>query len=403
MAERIVVTGLGVVSPLGIGVDKFHGALAAGQIGISDVSFPWRTGYQRLRAGLLKWNDLSNSYPGPKPIGRASQFAIAAAQQALSHSELDTAPKSLANLGLVVGTTLGDADELERTLSVARDQDHVDVQPSHSPPLGRMRGRLVEFFGIEGPSHLVSSTCSAGNHAIAWGAELLQTGRTDAVLAVAADTIGFVDMLGFTRLLLQAPDLCRPFDLHRKGTILSEGAGAMVLERESSARHRGTVILAEVAGWGLSCDAAGPFSSKLEDTRGMRVAFDRAIRRAGISPEEIDHVSAHGSGTRLNDLKETLFLKQALGRHAHCIPVNGIKSMLGHSQGAASMLEAIACVLTLQQDLIYPTANYLTPDPQCDLDYVPNNARSQRVNVIMSNSFGVGGNNAIVVLKRWRG
>jgi 3-oxoacyl-[acyl-carrier-protein] synthase II len=175
-----------------------------------------------------------------------------------------------------------------------------------------------------------------------------------------------------------------------------------MLETLSAASRRGANILAEIAGYGQSCDAAGPFASNSQDTRGMRVAFDRALRGARISADEIQHVSAHGSGTRLNDQKETLFLKQVLGRRAYDVPVSSIKSMLGHAQGAASLFEAIACVLSLNRGCLYPTTNYETPDPACDLDYIPNQVREQRVETILSNAFGVGGNNALVILRRLR-
>jgi 3-oxoacyl-[acyl-carrier-protein] synthase II len=222
------------------------------------------------------------------------------------------------------------------------------------------------------------------------------------MVALGTDVISYGGMLGFNRLLLQAPELCQPFDKQRRGTILAEGAGALVLETARSALERGAPILAEVAGWGLSCDAGGAFASDLHDNRGMKIAVNRALARAEMAPEEIGHVSAHASGTRLNDRKETILLKEVMGDHARRIPINGIKSMLGHTQGAASTLEAIASVLTLTRDVVYPTANYRTPDPECDLDYVPNEARPQQVDSVMSNSFGIGGNNAIVIFRRWR-
>ena len=162
-------------------------------------------------------------------------------------------------------------------------------------------------------------------------------------------------------------------------------------------------MLAEITGYGVSCDAGGPFASKIDDRRGMRVGVERALAMARISPEQIDHVSAHGTGTKLNDRKETLLLKEVMGSHAHAIPINSIKSMFGHTQGAAPSLEAISSILTLQKDIVYPTINYENPDPECDLDYVPNQAREQRVNTILSNAFGIGGSNAIIVLQRWEG
>jgi len=402
-AERIVVTGMGVISPVAIGVDAFHHALTAGENGISVVEFPWETGYKVLRAGCVKNFDLAQFFPDPPEMGRASQLAVAASMLALRDAGLDFPPPHSDRLGLVVGTAMGDVDEFEAAWqglhhSHARNGDTRDLMR-----LGNVSDRLAAIFGLEGPNHMVASACAAGNHAIAWSAELLRRGEADVMLAVGTDTIGFVDMLGFSRLRLQAPERCQPFDLHRKGTILAEGGATLVLETVASARRRRANILAEVAGYGISCDAAGPFASRLDDTRGMRVAFERALRSAQNSSEEIDHVSAHGSGTRLNDHKETVFLKRVLGPHAYKVPVNAIKSMLGHAQGAAPLFEAISSVLTLNRGVIYPTMNYEAPDPACDLDYVPNQAREQLLGTILSNSFGVGGNNALVIFRRWQG
>ena len=402
---RIVITGMGVVSPIGIGVEAFHRALAEGKSGISVMEFPWQTGYKVLRAGQVKDSELRVFHSDAPKMGRASELALAASKLALEEAGLDFPPRQANRIGLVAGTAMGDATELEEDWQ--RFHQNRDSCPNGDFPewmrLGNLSDRVAAILGLEGPSHLVATTCSAGNHAIAWSTELLKSGAADVMLAVGADTIGFVDMLGFTRLLLQAPERCQPFDLHRKGTILSEGGAAVVLEALGAAKRRGAKILAEVAGYGLSCDAAGPFASSIQNTRGMRVAAERAFRSAQISPDQIDHVSAHGSATRLNDHKETVFLKEILGSHAYKVPINSIKSMLGHTQGAASLMEAIACVLTLSLGLIYPTTNYETPDATCDLDYVPNQAREQRVETILSDSFGVGGNNALVIFRRWEG
>lgn len=402
-AEQIVITGMGVVAPIGIGVEAFHRALADGKSGISVIEFPWHTGYKVLKAGQVKDFDWRLFLPAPPKIGRASQLAVAASKLALDDAGLDYPPRRPERVGAIVGTAMGDADEFETSWQEFHNNIGRNGSSRQWMRLGNLSERVAEIFDLEGPNHLVATTCSAGNHAIAWSAELLRSRAADAMLAVAADTIGFVDMLGFSRLLLQAPERCQPFDLHRKGTILSEGGAAMVLETLAAAKRRGANILAEVAGCGLSCDAAGPFASNLQNTRGMRVAAERAFRSAQMSPDQIDHVSAHGSATRLNDHKETLFLKEVLGRRAYKVLINSIKSMLGHTQGAASMMEAIACVLTLNRGLVYPTINYETPDPACDLDYVPNQAREQRVDAILSDSFGVGGNNALVIFRRWQG
>jgi 3-oxoacyl-[acyl-carrier-protein] synthase II len=402
LTERIVITGMGVISPVGIGVDAFHRALVSGDNGISAIQTRNETGYKVVHAGVLKNFDLRDYIPKAPCIGRASQLAVAACKLALEHAELNPGQHP-DRIGTVVGTTLGDALEFEEHWdSYRQTKKPKNGRPYHEwMRLGSLKDRIVEIFGIAGPSHLVTTNCAAGNHAIGWSWELLKSGDVDAMLAVAADTIGFVDVLGFCRLLLQAPERCQPFDLHRKGTILSEGSGALVLETLSSARRRGANILGEVMGHGESSDAGGAFASNIQDTRGMHVAFRHALRSAAISADQIDHVSAHGSGTRLNDAKETIFLKQIFGPRAYKIPVNSIKSMVGHAQGAAPMLEAVASVLTLNRHCIYPTVNYETPDPACDLDYVANYPREQQVNTILSNSFGIGGNNALVIFRRW--
>jgi len=402
-AERVVVTGMGVVSPIGVDIEAFHNALAMGMSGISGIQFPWPTAYKVLRAGRVMDFDLSYYVPDAPPMGRASQLAAASVKLALDNAGIELPIRRPDRAGLVVGTAMGDATEFEADWQAFR-QHRVNGRPGPGwMLLGNLAERVSDTFGLQGPSHLVATTCAAGNHAIAWSAELLNSGAADVMLAVGADTIGYVDTLGFTRLLLQAPERCQPFDRRRKGTILSEGAAAVVLEKVSAAKRRGADILAEIIGYGMSCDAAGPFASTVKDTRGMQVAFKRALRRAQISPEEIDHVSAHGSGTRLNDHKETVFLKEVLGEHAYEVPVSAIKAVLGHAQGAASLFEAVACVLTLNRGLIFPTMNYETPDPNCDLDYVPNQAREKRVDTILSNAFGVGGNNALVLFHRWNG
>jgi 3-oxoacyl-[acyl-carrier-protein] synthase II len=327
-------------------------------------------------------------------------MAVAAGLEAVRSSAIGREGR----IGAVVGTAFGDIEEFENRWLELRESAPPTLNGNHRDWMryGVVGDQVARHCATDGPLRVVSSACAAGNHAIAWSAEMLQRGEADAMIALGTDVISYGGMLGFNRLLLQAPELCQPFDKQRRGTILAEGAGALVLETARSALERGAPILAEVAGWGLSCDAGGAFASDLHDNRGMKIAVNRALARAEMAPEEIGHVSAHASGTRLNDRKETILLKEVMGDHARRIPINGIKSMLGHTQGAASTLEAIASVLTLTRDVVYPTANYRTPDPECDLDYVPNEARSQQVDSVMSNSFGIGGNNAIVIFRRWR-
>ena len=399
--QSIVVTGLGVVSALGIGIERFHEGLRAGRSGITPIEVPWETGYEVNRAGIVTDFGLPEFKVGHVgKSGRAARFARAACRMALEQAgALQT--DRCGRMAVIVGTTWGEPLELEHDLqSHSADGTESGSRPNRHP-FCRLAGDLGTELGLDGPEFVVSTTCAAGNHSISLASDLIRSGAADSALAVGVDALAYLVLLGFSRLLLQSPDLCQPFDLNRKGTILGEGAGALLLERADRARSREAGILAEVAGCGLSCDAAGPFESNAEDVRSLHVAAAQALREAECDPTDIDYVSAHGSATILNDRKETIFLKSLLGDHAYRVPVSSIKSMIGHAQAAASSLEAVACVLSLQHDVLYPTINLDTPDPACDLDYIANTFRERRVDTILSNAFGLGGNNAIVIFRRW--
>lgn len=389
-AERIAITGLGVVSPLGNDVDTFHRRLSAGVCGTRPVEPRFPTGYRVDHAGLVEGIAPIVGRDG-RTLGRTATLAREAAAQALAQAGLGAS----GSCGLVVGTAMAEGLELEQAL---RAGDAFDRRPVAGVP--RLHDTVAHELGLTGPRHVVATTCASGNHAADWARRIVRAGEVDAMLAVGVDTIGWVDRLGFCRLLLQAPDRCRPFDKHRKGTILSEGAGAVVLERWDRARARGAPVRAELAGSGLSCDAGGAFKSRREELDPLLQAAAAALREAEARPDAIGYISAHASGTKLNDVRETLFAHALLGARAPAVPISGLKSMLGHAQGAAASLELVAAVLTLEHGVLYPTIHLETPDPRCDLDYVPNQARDQRVDVILSNAFGVGGNNAIVVIRR---
>ncbi len=390
---------MGVVSPLGTDLDTYHRSLRDGADGISTIEPRYETGYKVNRAGLVKdFGALgAESMASSQRHGRTTALGLAAARMAIQNAGFDH-PRC----GVIVGTAMGDALELEASWERRSACEATDARPALYGQHG-IHTAIATTLGLDGPSHLIATTCAAGNHAIDWACDILQVDGVGGVLAVGADTIGHVDLLGFSRLLLQAPDAIRPFDRHRKGTILSEGAGALLLEPLALAKKRGAPILAEVAGCGLSSDASGAFQSKAADVRTLQIAAEGAFRQARVSPDAIDYVSAHGSATRLNDARETNFAKSLFGSRAYQVPMSSIKSMLGHAQGAAASLEAIACVLSFEHDTLYPTINFETADPQCDMDCIPNRAREARVDVIMSNAFGVGGNNSIVILKRWQG
>ena len=399
--ERIVITGLGVISPLGCDPNSFHEALQNGKDGITTLEPRFPTGYKVNRAGLVRDFELERfaEVANGSALGRTAGLGIAACAMARRHAGLRGAKRC----GIVVGTALGEALEREVQWEARHGVPAASDSGAAVPEPAGMQRTIATALDLEGPCQLITSTCASGNHAIDRACEILKSGGADAMLALGVDTIGQVDLLGFSRLLLQAPDACRPFDLKRKGTILSEGAGALLLERLSSARARSADILAEVVGCGLSCDAAGAFKGSVSDVRTLELAAQSALREAGLAPDTIDFVSAHGSGTRLNDARETRFVRSLLGPRADEVPMSSIKSMLGHAQGAAAAFEAIACVLCFQRDVLYPTIHFETPDPQCDMDCVPNAAREARVDLIMSNAFGVGGNNSIALFRRWEG
>ena len=392
---RIAVTGLGLVSPLGNELQEFHRALLEGRSGISAYTSPYDLGYKRNQAGTILDADVSGPDPCPIPsgLGRASRFAFAACQRALRLARLE----QRSGCGLVLGTAMGESNQLEDHDVGSPMLRSAECTPYRSD--AAICNDVSTSLGLGRPAHLIASTCASGNHAIDWASDILRSGRADAMLAVGVDTIGYLVMLGFNRLFLQDPEACRPFDLNRKGTILSEGAGALLLERLDTAQQRNARIWAEVAGCGLSCDADPRFKARVCDIDTLKMAAYGALREAGLRPCQVDYISAHGSGTKLNDARETRFIKSLMGTRAG-VPMSSIKSMLGHAQAAASSFEAIASVLSLQHDVLYPTINYRNHDPECDLDCVPNEARHQRVDVIMSNAFGFGGNNSIVIFKR---
>ena len=402
-ADSIVVTGLGVVSPLGIGVERFHESLSGGRSGIVPIQVPWATGYEFNQAGVVTELGLpafvSDGIGGTDD--RSHTFARIAGHMALEQAGLHN-PRQLRRCAVIVGTTWGAALEVERSTQpgpTRRSAGNGEAGEPHA--YNGISARLKTELGLGGPDLVVTTTCAAGNHAISMATDLVQAGAADAALAVGVDALAYLVLLGFSRLLLQSPDRCRPFDLNRTGTILAEGAGALLVEPAARAKRRGAEILAEVAGCGLSCDAAGPFEGNATDVRSLHIAAEAAFREARCKPEDIDYVSAHGSATQLNDRKETFFLKSLLGDRAYDVPVSSIKSMIGHAQGAAAALEAIACILSLNRGVIYPTVNLETPDPECDLDYVANEARDCRPDTILSNAFGLGGNNALVIFRRW--
>ena len=396
----MAVTGLGVVTPLGIGWGTFWNGLLAGRCATGPVrSFSTeRYGVDRgAEVGDFDPADYLRRVPADQ-VGRAAQLAIAAARLALEDAGLATAALDPDRAGVALGTTSGEPAEIERLDEhwVAERRADTDPRFVERYPCHTIAVNVAAEFDLRGPNAMIPTACAAGNYAIAWASDQLRWGRADIMLAGGADIFSRITYAGFARLGAISPDLCRPFDRDRKGMIPGEGAGVLVLEPLESARRRGARIYAEVAGYGLSCDAHHMTGAHPQGDGAVR-AMALALTAAGARPEEVDYISAHGTGTPTNDQVEAIAIARLFGDDAP--PVSSIKSMIGHTMGAASALEAVACALAVNRGILPPTANFETPDDGCRLDFVPNVARAKRVRLAMNNAYAFGGNNASVLLR----
>jgi 3-oxoacyl-[acyl-carrier-protein] synthase II len=400
---RIVVTGIGVVTPIGTGRERFWTNLLAGRSGIGPVQSFDTSAYNVHRGAEVHDFDVKNylSNLDAAHLGRASQFAIAAARLALADANVEIASLDLERAGVSMGTTSGEPREVERfdDLFIGKKLDHVGreflaLYPSHV--IAAHIARELKFAGV---NIMIPTACAAGNYAIAHAFDVLRAGRADLMLAGGSDSFSRITYTGFAQLGAIAPEVCQPFDRYRKGMIPGEGAGVIVLEPLASAKRRGARIYAEISGYGLSCDAHHMTAAHPNGEGAVR-AMQKALEQSAVSPPDVSYISAHGTGTPTNDRLETLAVKRLFGDAAYRIPMSSIKSMLGHTMGAASAIEAAVCALAVFHDRIPPTINLKEPDPECDLDYVPNCARAQTVRVAMNNAYAFGGNNASLVLRK---
>ena len=408
MDRRVVITGLGAVTPLAIGVEPFWQGLIAGRSGIAPLSaFDASTYTTRFAGEVRDFDPLQFMERGDaKHMDRYCQFAVAAARMALDDSGLDIPPRS-DRVGVLIGSGIGGTWTWENQNLVLRDKGPHRVSPYFIPMLiGDMAsGQVSIMFGARGPNFAIVSACATSTHAIGEACEIIRRGDADAMIAGGSEApltplgvAGFCSMRALSTRNDDPQRASRPFDKHRDGFVMAEGAGAVVLETEQSARERGARVYCEIIGYGMSADAYHVTAPAPSGEGGAR-AMASAIRKAGISPGDIDYVNAHGTSTPLNDQLETEALKQALGEAAYTVAISSTKSMTGHLLGAAGAVEAIVCAMAITRGIIPPTINYEYPDPECDLDYVPNAARQQAaVTVAMSNSFGFGGHNAVLIL-----
>ena len=400
---RVFITGVGVVSPVGLGRDEFFRALAAGTSGVRTIeSFdarPLGREYAAEVKGFRPGDHLTAAEV--RHTGRCSAMTLAATRMAVSDAGLEANAGTLrgARTAVVIGTTMGEAD-------VIADLDHAWIKRGTAAirraSLTKYGSTLLSIHvaravGAEGMVLTLPGACAAGNYAIGFAADLIRAGKADVVITGAAEMIQELQFSGFVRLAAMAPTRCQPFDLNRQGLIVGEGAGVLVLESEAHAVRRGVRLQAEVGGYGLSCDGYH-ITRPHPDAVGSIVAMRGAIERSGIGPDAVDFVNAHGTGTKANDAAEAKVMFDVFGDRR--VPISSVKSTLGHCMGAASALEAIACVMTLETGIYPPTVGYETPDPECPLDVVANVARTGKADVVLNNSLAFGGYNAVACFAR---
>ncbi len=406
MNKRIVITGMGVISPIGNKKDAFWNALISGTSGVSEVTSFDTSPFKVHRGCFVKdfnYDDyVSNG--SSREIGKGSQFAIAAAKLAIEDSNIGLNNIDPERAGVSIGTTAGEIQILEKVNYVRHEKgaDSVDPDLFLSHPCVNMPSNISIEFGFKGPSTIIPTACAAGNYAIGYACDLIKLGRTDIMLAGGSDPFSKVAFVGFSRLNAIAPDICQPFDKNRKGLLVGEGAGMLVLESLEGALARNANIYAEILGYGLSCDGYH-ITIPHPEGNGVTSAMEKALKSARIKPEDVQYMSAHGTGTVANDKAETISIKKVFGEHAKNLAISSIKSMLGHTMGAASAIEAIACALSIKEGVVPPTVNYETKDPECDLDFVPNVKREMPVDIAMNNAYAFGGNNSSLILKRFTG
>jgi 3-oxoacyl-[acyl-carrier-protein] synthase II len=409
--KRVVITGMGVITPVGHDVGTFWAALTAGKSGISAIDTFDVSLYKTKIAGLVR-NFEPEAAIGRKEVRRMDrycQFAVAAAKQALEDAALDLEKADKNRIGVYIGSGVGGIQTMLDNYRTLLERGPGRVSPTLVPMMiANMAAAQVSIlYGLKGPVLAPVTACATGNNAIGEAFKLIQRGGADAVVAGGSEaTIADLSLAGFNSAGAMStrnsePERAsRPFDAERDGFVASEGAGIVVLESLEHALRRGARIHAEIVGYGASSDAYHMVATDPEGDGAYR-AMKEAVADAGLAPDEIDTINAHATGTQLGDVSETKAIKRLLGGKAYGIPVTANKSMTGHTLGAAGGIEAVALIKTIQEGVIPPTINLDHPDPECDLDYVPNRARKAEVRTGLSNSFGFGGHNAVIVLRKY--
>jgi len=400
VTRRVVVTGLGVVTSVGKQLEEFWSNLTAGKSGIKEIKSFSTESLDRHFGGEVSVADevslLSESES--KIYGRATRFGIEATHNAVEDAGLNVhADEFRKKIGVVIGTTFGEAQIIEKITSIYCAQGISRVNSSahlkqYNP--NAISVNIGKKFKFSGPNMVIPTACAAGNYAIAYASMLIKSGAAPIMIAGGADPFSHVSFSGFRRLGVMANSMCQPFDKDREGMLVGEGAASLVLEDYEVARDRGAKMYAEIAGFGFSCDAN---HMTIPEVGGIMSVMKNALANAGLGIKDVDYICAHGTGTRINDKLESEAIRRIFYDSGNTVPVSSIKSMLGHTMGAASAIEAVASVMSIKTGLIPPTINFRTPDPECDIDCVPNTARKSNPRVVLNNSFAFGGNNCSVL------
>jgi len=411
MEERVVVTGLGAVSPLGLSVEETWQKAVAGISGVGPITLFDASAFQVRIACEVKGFQAEEWMPAreARRRDRFEQFASAAARQAIQQAGLQTSEIQSNRVGVIVSSAIGGLTSLQENIFAMQAEGARRISPFVIPMMmaNGAAGLVAIDYGYRGPCFSVASACASGADGIGVAWQLLHSGVIDVAVAGGAEAtitkiaIGAFDRLGaMSRRNEDYGNTPKPFDLERDGLVMGEGAAIMVLETESHARRRGVVILAELAGYGATADAFH-ITAPSEDGVGGAQAITQALEAGKIDPAEVGYINAHGTATWLNDISETKAIKQVFGERAYQIPISSTKSMTGHMMGATGALEALFCIQAVREKVIPPTINYQTPDPECDLDYVPNQAREKTVKVALSNAFGFGGHNTVLAIREY--
>jgi len=407
--KKVVITGLGVLAPNGNNIHEFWESLCQGKSGINAITYFDTEGFSVKIAGELNGFKVEEHLETSqiRKLDPFSIFALVAAQEAIENAKINWNNINMHQVGVILGTGVGGIYTMEEQHSVLMNRGSRRISPFFVPKMiaNIAAGHVAIKWGLKGPNHTVTTACASATDAIGIATRLIQIGDADMIIAGGTEaSITPLTISGFANMkaLSRNPDnqtASRPFDKNRDGFVMGEGAGIMVIESEEHAKNRHAEILGEIAGYGSTNDASHITQPQKE---GAVLAMKKAIQDAGLSPVNIDYINAHGTSTPLNDKNETNAIKDVFGDHAYSLKISSTKSMTGHLLGASGSIEAIASVKAIEHNLAPPTINYVTADPDCDLDYVPNTVQQFPIDTVISNSFGFGGHNAVILIKRWK-